>query len=117
MQTRTLIAAVACGLALSLASTLSADGRETRSGLSAEQAIEASKSPYEPTATYTILGRGPTTGWQTLPPMTLGGKESPTYWQLVRVRVGMGEGGAPWRGFSLEVWTFPKHQVSGQPLG
>jgi hypothetical protein len=121
MQTRTLIAAVACGLGLSLATTVSADAQDTRLGLGPEQAIEASKGQYDSAATeagvYAILGGGPTTGWQTLPPMTLGGRKSPTYWQLVQVRVGMGEAGAPWKGFSLELWTFPTPEVSGQPLG
>jgi hypothetical protein len=53
------------------------------------------------------------TGWQTLPPMTLEVTESPTGWQLVQVGVGMGEGGALWIRFSLELQMLPKPEVLG----
>lgn len=102
MQTRTLIAAVAFGVAL--APTVSADWQYTRGGVKPEQATEAWKgaAPADPAVRsdpaktkagpYSILGGGAMTGWQTLPPMTLRGTKSPTDWQLVQVRVRMGEG-------------------------
>ena len=126
MQTRTLIAAVAFGVALSLAPTVSADWQYTREGVKPEQATEAWKGAApvdravrsDPAKTeagpYSILGGGAITGWQTLPSMTLGGTESPTDWQLVQVRVGMGEGGVLWGGLSLELrtlWMFPRPEV------
>jgi hypothetical protein len=104
MQTRTLIAAVAFGVALSLAPTVWADWQYTRGSVKPEQATEAWKgaAPADPAVSsdpaktkagpYSILGGGAMTGWQTLPPMTLRGTESPTDWQLVQVRVRMGEG-------------------------
>jgi hypothetical protein len=123
MQTRTLIVVLAFGLALSFAPTVSADWQYMGWGVKPEQSVEASRGVapadsairHDPAETeagpYSIVGGGPITGWQTLPPMTLAGTESPTEWRLVQVRVGMGEGGAPWGGFSLELPMFSIPEV------
>ena len=119
MQSKTLIAAVAFGVAVSVGPTVSANWQHTLWGMTPEQIIEAPNGPTLAVRSdretedrpYSILGGGPMTGWQTLPPMTLEVAESPTGWQLVKVRVGMGEGGALWGGFSLELQMLPRPEV------
>jgi hypothetical protein len=121
MQSKTLIAAVAFGVALSGGPMVSANWQHTRGGMTPEQIIKAPNGPASAVRSdrekedrpYSVLGGGPMTGWQTLPPMTLEVTKSPTGWQLVQVRVGMGEGGALWRGFSLELQMLPKPEVWG----
>jgi len=118
MQSKTLIA-VAFGVTLSVGPTVSANWQDALWGMTPEQIIETPNGPATVVRSdretkdraYSILGGGPMTGWQTLPPMTLEVTESPTGWQLVQVRVGMGEGGALWGGFSLELQTLPKPEV------
>lgn len=119
MQSKTLIAAIAFGVALLVGPTLSANCQQTLWGMTPEQIIEP-LTGQAPTIRadretddkpYSILGGGPMTGWQTLPPMMLEMAESPTGWQRVQVRVGMGEGGELWGGFSLELQMLPRPEV------
>ncbi len=119
---QTLIPAVAFVVALSLAPKLSADWQDEAWGVKPEHAIETQNAArsanratgYESAETeagpYSILGAGPITGWQALPLVTLEGTESPTAWQFMQARVGMGEGGALWLGFSprLEMFATPE---------
>jgi hypothetical protein len=119
MQRKTLIAAVAFGVAVSVGPTVSANWQHTLWGMTPQQIMEAPNGRalairsdrQTEDRPYSIFGGGPMTGWQTLPPMMLQVTESPTGWQLVQVRVGMGEGGALWGGFSLKLQMLPKLEV------
>ncbi len=120
---QTLIAAVAFVVTLSLAPKVSADWQYEARGVKPEQAIGSSKAASSANSVirdesaeteaepYSILGAGPITGWQTLSPMTLEGAESPTAWQFVQARVGMGEGDTLWLGFAPELEMFPTPEV------
>jgi hypothetical protein len=107
MQSRTLITAVAFGVALSAGPTLPANWQHTVWGMTPEQIIQAPPVVGSDRKTddksYSILGGGPIIGWQTLPPMTFELTESPTAWKLVQTRVGLGQDGGRWGGFSREL--------------
>ncbi len=122
---QTLIVAVAFVATLSVASKASADWQYDAWDVKAEQAIDASKTAPAPSANgaigdvlaeteagpYSIVNAGPVTGWRTLPPMTLEGAESPTAWQFLQARIGMGEGGTLWLAFSPKLEMIPTPEV------